>query len=136
MVLAYSAVGGHTTPDNKLVVCIAPLNWHHRQLHRFEPEKGGKRKPYGGTHSLGIKRGTLVKHPTWGKAYVGGTMGGKLSLHDHQTGKRLTQAANVSDCRLIKLLRWKIRLVPFATIKQGVPASSLEGMGYPRAEVV
>ena len=123
-VLAHSAVGGHTTPDNRRVVCIAPLNWHHRQLHRFEPEKGGKRRPYGGTRSLGIKRGMLVKHPKWGKAYVGGTMHGRLSLHDPQTGKRLTQAANVADCRLIKLLRWKTRLVPLATVKQGVPAPS------------
>ncbi len=111
-VLAHSAVGGAPKPDTTRLVCISPLTWHHRQLHRFQPEKTGKRKPYGGTLSLGIKRGTLVKHPKWGKAYVGGTRDGKLSLHDPQTGKRLTQWANVADCRLIKLLRWKTRLVP------------------------
>ncbi len=111
-ILAYSAVGGRKTPDNRRLVCIAPLNWHHRQLHRFEPEKRGKRKPYGGTLSQGIKRGTLVKHPKWGKAYVGGSMNGQLSLHDFQTGKRLTQSAKVAECRPIKLLRWKTRLVP------------------------
>jgi len=111
-ILAYSAVGGRKTPDNRRLVCIAPLNWHHRQLHRFEPEKRGKRKPYGGTLSQGIKRGTLVKHPRWGKAYVGGSMDGQLSLHDLQTGKRLTQSAKVAECRPIKLLRWKTRLVP------------------------
>jgi hypothetical protein len=111
-VLAHSAVGGRKTPDNRRVVCIAPLNWHHRQLHRFEPEKRGKRKPYGGTLSQGIKRGTLIKHPKWGKAYVGGSMDGQLSLHDPETGKRLTQSAKVADCRLIKLLRWRTRLVP------------------------
>jgi len=123
-VLAYSAVGGQQKPDHTRLVCISPLRWHHRQLQRFEPEKGGKRKPYGGTLSLGIKRGTLVKHPKWGKAYVGGTMDGKLSLHDPETGKRLTQSANVADCRLIKLLRWKTRLAPLATARQGAPASS------------
>ncbi len=111
-VLAHSAVGGRKTPDNRRVVCIAPLNWHHRQLHRFEPEKRGKRKLYGGTLSQGIKRGTLVKHPRWGKAYVGGSMDGQLSLHDLQTGKRLTQSAKVADCRPMKLVRWKTRLVP------------------------
>jgi RRXRR protein len=111
-ILGHSAVGGRKTPDNRRLVCIAPLNWHHRQLHRFKPEKGGKRKPYGGTLSQGIKRGTLVKHPRWGKAYVGGTREGQLSLHDPQTGKRLTQSAKVADCRPIKLLRWKTRLVP------------------------
>jgi hypothetical protein len=116
-VLAYSAVGGKRKPDHTRLVCISPLTWHHRQLHRFEPEKGGKRKPYGGTLSLGIKRGTLVKHPTWGKAYVGGTMGGRLSLHDPQTGKRLTQSAKVADCRLIKVFRWRTRLAPLANTK-------------------
>ncbi len=123
-VLAYSAVGGEPRPDNMRLVCISPLTWHHRQLHRFEPEKGGKRKLYGSTFSQGMKRGTLVKHPKWGKAYVGGTMDGKLSLHDPQTGKRLTQSAKVADCRLIKLLRWKTRLAPLATAKKGTLASS------------
>lgn len=43
--LASSAVGGNTTPDNRQLVCLAPFIWHRRQLHRFQPEKGGKRKP-------------------------------------------------------------------------------------------
>jgi hypothetical protein len=116
-VLAHSAVGGEPKPDTTRLVCISPLNWHHRQLHRFEPEKRGKRKSYGGTLSLGIKRGTLVKHPKWGKAYVGGSMDGRLSLHNPQTGKRLTQAANVAECRPMKLLRWKTRLVPLFPTK-------------------
>src|SRR5258707_3164957 len=123
-VLASSAVGGQTKPDNTRLVCISPLSWHHRQLHRFEPEKGGKRKLYGSTFSQGIKRGMLVKHPKWGKAYVGGTMDGKLSLHDPQTGERLTQSAQVADCRLITALRWKTRLVPLSTAKAGMLASS------------
>jgi hypothetical protein len=111
-VLAHSAVGGHKSPDNRRLVCIAPFTWRHRQLHRFQPEKGGKRKPYGGTLSQGIKRGTLVKHPKWGKATVGGTMDGKLSLHDPETNKRLTQSARVADCKLINVLRWRVWLVP------------------------
>jgi RRXRR protein len=113
-VLAASAVGGRACPDNVWLVCVAPLCWHRRQLHRFQPEKGGRRKPYGGTLSQGIKRGTLVKHPKWGKATIGGTMDGKVSLHDPQTNRRLTQAANITDCQPIKLLRWKTRLVPQA----------------------
>jgi len=115
-VLAYGVIGGKPKPDNVELVCIAPLNWHHRQLHRFQPGKEGKRKPYGGTLSQGIKRGTLVKHPQWGKAYVGGTMEGKLSLHDADTGKRLTQRAKVADCTKIKLLRWRTRLVPLMRV--------------------
>jgi len=141
-VLASSAVGGSDSPDNKWLVCIAPFAWHHRQLHRFQPEKGGKRKPYGGTLSQGVKRGTLVKHPKWGKATVGGTMDGKLSLHHPETNKRLTQTARVADCTLITLLRWRTRLVPLTLI----PASSApkkerllpllaKAEGYPQAGV-
>ncbi len=124
-VLAYSAVGGATSPDNKRLVCLAPLNWHHRQLHRFQPEKGGKRKPYGGTLSLSLKRGMLVHHPKYGKAYVGGTMEGKLSLHSPETGKRLTQGAKLTDCTALKVLRWKTRLVSLHhTSQKGAPHSS------------
>jgi len=111
-VLAHSYVGGCGKPDNLRLLCITPLKWHRRELHRLQPVKGGVRKPYGGTVSLGIKRGTLVKHPRYGRAYIGGTMHGKVSLHALDTGKRLTQEAKPSDCRLIKLLRWRVRLLP------------------------
>jgi hypothetical protein len=117
-VLAYSAVGGNKTPDNKRLVCLAPLNWHHRQLHKLQPGKGGKRRREGGTLSLGMKRGTLVTHPKYGKAYVGGTMGGRLSLHHPETGKRLTQTAKVADCQVIKLLRWRTYLAPLAPLQK------------------
>lgn len=124
-VLASSVVGGNTTPDNRQLVCIAPFVWHRRQLHRFQPEPGGKRKPYGGTLSQGIKRGTLIRHPKWGKATVGGTMDSRVSLHDPETNKRLTQTAKVSDCTVLKLLRWRTRLVPLhPSPKKGRLASS------------
>jgi len=57
-----------------------------------------------------------VKHPKWGKATVGGTMDGKVSLHDPYTNRRLTQTAKVADCQIIKLLRWRTRMVPLAPI--------------------
>jgi hypothetical protein len=102
---------------------LAPLQL--LRLHRLEPERGGKRKPYGGTLSLGIKRGTLVKHPKWGLAYVGGTMDGRISLHDPHTGKRLTQTAKVADCHRLALRRWRIRLLPLRpAATKGTPASS------------
>ena len=41
-------------------------------------------------------------------------MDGKIGLHDPSTGKRLTQAANVTECTLMKLLRWRTHLVPAA----------------------
>jgi RRXRR protein len=104
-VLAQSQVGGPSKPDNMRLLCLTPLQWHRRQLHRLQPEKGG-------TLTLGIKRGTLVKHPRYGLASVGGSMRGKLSLHAPETGKRLTQEAKLIECRIIKLLRWRTRLLP------------------------
>ena len=97
-VLANGVVGGHLEPDNVNMVCVVPLRLHRRQLHRLQPSKGGVRKPYGGTVSLGLRRGSWVKHPKWGLAYVGGTMKNRISLHCLKTGKRLTQYARPEEC--------------------------------------
>jgi hypothetical protein len=111
-VLAWSVVGGPSAPDQTRLLCLMPLRWHRRQLHRLQPERGGYRKPYGGTRSLGFTRGTLVQHPTYGVAYVGGTMGERLSLHRLADGKRLSQKAKPADCRRRVILKWRARLLP------------------------
>lgn len=69
--LANCWTGRHSHPENRQLVCVTPLQFHHRQLHRLEPERGRVRKPYGGTNSPGMKHGALVKHPTYGLTYVG-----------------------------------------------------------------
>jgi hypothetical protein len=89
-VLANVWLGGHTAPDNQAMLYIVPLRFHRRQLHRLQAEPGGVRKPYGGTRSLGFKRGSWVKHPQHGVCYIGGNLNGRLSLHNLQDGKRLT----------------------------------------------
>jgi hypothetical protein len=111
-VLAWVVVGGSQVPDNIRLLCVTPLQWHRRQLHRLQPERGGKRKPYGGTRSGGFKRGTLVQHPKYRVVYVGGTLNGRLSLHHPQTGQRLCQNAKASECRIRTRLNWRARLLP------------------------
>jgi len=106
-VLANSAVGGHRLPDNKRMLFLAPLRFHRRQLHRLQPDKKGRRTPYGGTLSLGLKRGSLVRHPKWGLAFVGGSSGNKLSLHRLEDGKRLTQNARKADVRHLSFCSWR-----------------------------
>lgn len=108
-VLASYAVGGPSKPTSTHILYLVPLRFHRRQLHRLQPEKGGRRKPYGGTLSLGLKRGMWVRHPKWGITYIGGTTKGRISLHEMQTGKRLTQAANVSDCQPLCTASWRVR---------------------------
>ncbi|MBI1930014.1 RRXRR domain-containing protein [Candidatus Poribacteria bacterium] len=98
-VLANWFVGGHISPDNKEILFVTPLRFHRRQLHALQPAKGGIRRPYGGTRSLGFKRGSYVKHPKYGVCLVGGASKGRLSLHSLIDGKRLTQTAKPSLCK-------------------------------------
>jgi hypothetical protein len=117
--LAHSQVGGRL--DNHRILAIIPLRFHRRQLHALQPAKGGRRRPYGGTMSLGFKRGSLVKHPKWGICYVGGRLKDRLSLHSLLDGKRLTQNAKPEDCKFLTYPSWRVRLLPMLT--HGVSAA-------------
>lgn len=108
-VLANLWIGGHVEPDNTSMLYVVPLRFHRRQLHRLQPEGGGIRKPYGGTLSLGFKRGSWVRHPKYGVGYIGGNLKGRLSLHRLEDGKRLTQHARPEDCQFLTLSSWRIR---------------------------
>jgi hypothetical protein len=118
--LAYSQTQGNM-PDNRQVLNLVPLRFHRRQLHRLQPEKGGIHKPYGGTRSLGFKRGSLVKHPAWGLAYVGGWLKNRISLHGLADGKRLCQNARPEECKFLTFNSWRMRLLP--ALKNGVSAA-------------
>jgi hypothetical protein len=111
-ILAYAKVGGHTQPDNTRLICVTPLRFHRRQLHRLQPNKGGVRRLYGGTLSLRLKRGSLVKHPMWGVCYVGGFLKNRISLHRLTDGQRLCQNAKVSECKFLTYSSWRTRLLP------------------------
>lgn len=111
-VLANWWTGGHTKPDTTRLLYVTPLRVHRRQLHRLQPETGGIRKPYGGTRSLGLKRGETVKHPTHGVVYVGGTMGDRISLHSTVDRKRICQNAKPSECKRLAYTSWRTRLLP------------------------
>lgn len=101
-VLANWYIGGHVIPENEAIMYISPIEFHRRQLHRLEPEQGGKRKRYGGTRSLGFKRGSLVKHIKYGLCYVGGYLKDRISLHHIESGERLTQSAKNTRLHCIK----------------------------------
>lgn len=111
-VLANSIVGGHVMPENKRLLLVVPLRFHRRQLHALQSAKGGIRRPYGGTQSLGFKRGCLVKHPKFGVVYVGGFLNNRLSLHSLADGKRLTQMAKPEECSFLTYNSRRTRLLP------------------------
>ncbi len=104
-VLANYIVGGHIKPDNKNILYLKPLRFHRRQLHALQPSKGGRRRLYGGTISIGLKRGSLVKHSTHKLVYVGGTRKNRISLHNLE-GKRLGQSFKVEDCKFLTYNSW------------------------------
>ena len=106
-VLAYTIVGGDIVPENTSLFKMSPIKFHRRMLHRLQPEVGGKRNRYGGTISLGFKKGSLVKHKKLGVCYVGGNTNGRITLCDLGSGKRLTQKAKPTDCNFLCYNQWK-----------------------------
>jgi hypothetical protein len=109
--LAASETGAQQPTTQSLYYSV-PLRWHRRQLHRLQPEKDGKRKLYGGTLSLGYKRGSLVKHQKYGFCYVGGFLNGNLSLHNIKDGKRLTQNAKKEDFKVLTRVAFRTQFLP------------------------
>ena len=96
-----AAITGAKYPTTTSLYYLEPIRFHRRQLHRLQFSKGGIRKRYGGTLSLGLKRGTLVCHTKHGVCYVGGNLKNRLSLHYVRTGKRLTQSGKKEDCYIL-----------------------------------
>jgi hypothetical protein len=108
-VLASAYFGCVPQPDNKRMLYLTPLRFHRRQLHAMVPATGGVRRPYGGTLSEGMKRGSIVSHAKFGWCYVGGASLGRVSLHSQETGQRLTQNAKKEDCRVLTSCSWRFR---------------------------
>ena len=116
-----ASITGAKQPSCRRVWYIVPAILHRRQLHRLQAAKGGERKPYGGTRSLGLKRGTLVKHKKYGLCTVGGfdRKHGTVSLHHYRTNKRLTQGAKVKECRTLTWVAFRSWLVKEKAKKTG-----------------
>jgi RRXRR protein len=108
-----ASISGAEHPTCTQLWYIVPATLHRRQLHRLQASQGGIRKPYGGTRSLGLKRGTLVKHPAYGLCSVGGFDRKKqtMSLHAYRSNKRLTQGAKVKDGRVLTWVAFRSFLV-------------------------
>jgi hypothetical protein len=116
-----ASVTGALKPTWSGLIYWTPIRLHRRQLHAFQPSKDGVRRPYGGTRSMGLTRGTLVRSIKYGLSYVGGTLRERVSLHSIATGKRLTQSSEPSDLETLTTIHWRARLLP--TLKNGVSAT-------------
>ena len=106
--LAYHTVGGVDIPKNTSIFCISPIPISRRQLHRQNPQKGGKRPRYGGTTLDGWVKNTLVKHVKYGLTRISGFGKTGIALYSLD-GKRLTQNAKTQDCRILTRLNFNYR---------------------------
>ena len=105
-VLANQIVGGHTEVDNLRVLYLKPLKIFRRQLHVQNFSKGGLRKKYGSTRSMGLERRTLIKHTKYGLALIGGTLKNRISLNSISDNKRLCQNAKPEDLKILTNYKW------------------------------
>lgn len=123
-----ASVSGAQHPTCTRLWYVVPARLHRRQLHRLQPSKGGERKPYGGTRSLGLKRGTLVRHVKYGLCTVGGFDRKRktISLHAYRANKRLTQGARVKESRILTWVAWRSWLVRGGKGKPSTPAPKKE----------
>ena len=77
-----------------------------RQLHRFEPAKGGIRSPYGGSGAQGFRKNNVVWYRE--KLYrTGGSTKNRLSLHSFDfENRRITQNARPEECVTVFNQTW------------------------------
>ena len=109
--LAYHTVGGdHSTPDNTDIFCISPIPIRRRELHRQNPQKGGKRPRYGGTVLRdGLIKNTLIKHVKHGLTRLAGINAkGLFSIYSLE-GKRLTTGAKRTDFQVLTRLNFNYK---------------------------
>ena len=106
--LAYSTVGGASIPDNTDIFCVSPIPIRRRELHRQNPQRGGKRPRYGGTTSNGLVKNTLVKHIKYGLTRISGFSKQGISLYS-LAGKRLCQNAKTQDFKVLTRLNFNYR---------------------------
>lgn len=135
-----ASISGAEKPTCTRLWYLVPAVLHRRQLHRLQAA-GGIRKPYGGTRSLGVKRGTVVRHATYGLCTIGGFDRKRttISLHNYRTNKRLTQGAKVKDCRILTWVAFRCWLIakeiPKSKGKGGhpLPSRRTRSASFPRA---
>jgi hypothetical protein len=115
-------VTGAAQPTCHRLWYVVTIRVHRRQLHRLQCSKGGIRAAYGGTRSLGFKRGTVVMHPRYGLSSVGGydRAKGTVSLHDYRTNKRLTQGAKGPTLKTPTWTPYRTYLVSEAPATRGL----------------
>ena len=69
------------------------------------------RKLYGGTVSLGMSRGSVVKYKEK-LYYLGGSSKGKVAIHSIISGKRVKQHVNKGDIKMLYSTKRRVQFLP------------------------
>jgi hypothetical protein len=118
-------VDSHSLAEMVLKIQVKPffglyklqfLEYHRRQLHVQSAAKGGVRKSYGTTVSMGLPRGSTVAYKG-GLAYVGGSSKERIAVHDIKTGKRINQFAKREDIEVLFAKKYTTQF----TKRSGIP---------------
>ena len=108
--LAYHTVGGRSILDNTDIFCIAPIPIRRRELHRQNPQKGGKRPRYGGTVlGNGLVKNLLIRHVNYGITRLAGINAKGLFAIYSLDGKRLTTGAKRHTFKVLTRLNFNYR---------------------------
>jgi len=108
--LAYHTIGGESIPDNTDIFCIAPIPIRRRELHRQNPQKGGKRPRYGGTVlGNGLVKNLLIRHVKYGITRLAGINAKGLFALYSLDGKRLTTGARRNTFKVLTRLNFNYR---------------------------
>ena len=115
-VLANFPFNIQTYPENIDIYYFRQIELHRRQLHMLQFSKGGKKKRYGGTVSLGIPKGTVTRikfNKRYRLCYIGGNMDGKLSGHNIENGKRISQSIDKKKIEIYNgwIVKWKVERI-------------------------
>jgi hypothetical protein len=113
-VLANSIFNIQLSPDNTSLYYFEHIEVHRRQLHYFQFAKGGIRKRYGGTISLGIPKGSVVKilyKKKYILSYIGGNTKGRYTIHSLENGERLLRYVKFQDIEIYPgwIAKWKVK---------------------------
>jgi len=94
---------------NKSMYILNFLRFNRRELHQGYV-KGGIKKEYGSTRSMGLNRGTLIKHKKHGLTYVGGNSKDRISLHNLKTSDRIARNIKKEACKILTKQSWRMVL--------------------------
>jgi hypothetical protein len=90
------------------------LRYRRRQLHVQNPIKNGKRRQYGGTVSLGLSRGSVLRYignnKSWKNKiyYLSGTSNGQLTILDLKDDRKVSHCIKIIDINILYISKYKV----------------------------